>query len=148
MRRINWSRMRPQSRGRARPSKRSLLVPALVGHFLLGYVTPEAVRVADNVPGPKPVISSPMPDPDQLNLTSALPIILEGEIVGRVIIYDEVATPWPADYVELYDDGDRLFGFQWLDRFGIKRTAIDQGLLNGSAELEEIYVVLTDGDPI
>jgi hypothetical protein len=36
----------------------------------------------------------------------------------------------------------------WFDSFGIRRTAVDRGILEEKDKLEGIFVVVLDGDPV
>jgi len=63
-----------------------------------------------------------------------------------VAIYDDPRTEVQTDYVELYDGDGGLVSVSWLDPFGIRRTAMDSGLLAGEpSELQGLLVLLTEG---
>jgi hypothetical protein len=69
-------------------------------------------------------------------------------ILGRVAVYDDSTTQRPADYLELYNNTDNLVAVSWFDRYGIERTAVDRGLLEGKDELRGIFVFVFDGEPV
>ncbi len=63
-------------------------------------------------------------------------------------MYDDPQTERPVDYLELYDGSGGLVLVSWVDRFGIRRMAMDRGLLQEEAsELEGILVLLLQGTP-
>lgn len=126
----------------------SLIILVLVGQlFLLGQVATEPLEASDHA-SEETFLSVSVPERDRLNLVSFLTVTVEGKIVGRLAAYDDATTRRAVDCLELYDNAGHLLGFGWFDRFGIERTAVDRGLLEGAAELEGVFVVLTDGDPI
>jgi len=50
--------------------------------------------------------------------------------------------------MELYDGAGSLLLVSWVDRFGIRRTAMDRGLLQEEASrLEGVLVLLQEGTP-
>jgi hypothetical protein len=59
-----------------------------------------------------------------------------------------VTTERPADYWELYDQEGNLLAVSWFDRFGIRRTAVDRGILENEDKLEGNFVVVLDGGSI
>jgi len=89
------------------------------------------------------------PERDRLTLVSFLNIKTEIGIIGAMAIYDDPRTEAQTDYVELYDGAGGLVSVSWLDPFGIRRTAMDSGLLAGEAsELQGFLVLLTEGVPL
>jgi hypothetical protein len=88
------------------------------------------------------------PEPHPLSLVSFQPWVFEGEIFGTVAayVYDDVPTARPADYWEIYDTAGNLLALSWFDRFGIKRTAVDRGIMEERDQLEGVFVVISDGD--
>ena len=58
------------------------------------------------------------------------------------------STPRPADYIELYDNDGDLVAVGWFDRFGIQRMALDRALVEGSEELQGVFVTVVNGDSI
>ncbi len=108
----------------------------------------EPTRSSDHASEHGIFLSASVPERDRLNLVSFLPLIVEGVIVGRAVVYDDAMTRRPADYLELYDNAGRLLALGWFDRFGIERMAVDRGLLEDTGKLEGVFVVLLDGDSI
>jgi hypothetical protein len=94
------------------------------------------------------VVRVSTPEPHPLTLTSASPVVLEGKILGAVIVYDDPSTKPPADYFELYDSVGDLLAVSWYDQFGIQRVAVDRGLLGKEDGLEGVFVSLLEGDSI
>jgi hypothetical protein len=83
-----------------------------------------------------------------LNLLSRSPFLVNGLTAGTVLIYDDPATPRPEDYFELYDNAGDLVAVGCFDRFGIRRMAVDRGLVEEKADLEGVFVTLLEGDSI
>jgi hypothetical protein len=130
-------------------SRFCLVTLGVVGQlFLFGHISTEPLEASDNASQHEMFLSASVPERDRLNLVSFLPVIVEGVIVGRVVVYDDVTTRRAADYLELYDSAGHLLALGWFDRFGIERIAVDRGLLEDAGKLEEIFVVLLDGDSI
>ena len=89
-----------------------------------------------------------VPEKNHLHRISVLPVTVEGQIVGRVVVYDDSTTQRSADYVELYTNTGDLVAVSWFDRFGVEWTAVDRGLLEDRDELEGVLVVVLDGEPV
>jgi len=86
------------------------------------------------------------PERERFILVSFLNITAEAEMIGAVAIYDDPRTDARTDYVEIYDGTGGLVSVSWLDPFGIRRTAMDSGLLAGEAsELQGLLVLLREG---
>ena len=83
-----------------------------------------------------------------LTLISSSRLIVEGNTVGKVLAYDDPTTKRPADYFELYNSTGDLVAIGWFDRFGIRRMILDRGLLDGTDDLEGVFVFLVEGDSI
>ena len=81
-------------------------------------------------------------------LVSLFPLVVKGQTLGEVLIYDDPTTKRPVDYFELYDSTGDLVALGWFDQFGIQRVAVDRGLLKGGDEVEGVYVFLLEGDSI
>jgi len=88
------------------------------------------------------------PEPHSLTLVSFSPLVVENEIVGAVAIYDDPTTKRPVDYSEFYDSDGDLLAFDWFDRFGIERMAVDRGLVENEAKLEGVFVLVSQGDSV
>ncbi len=77
------------------------------------------------------------------------PVGLSYIIKANAAVYDNPQSGRPADYIELFDGSGGLLMVGWVDRFGIRRTAMDQGLLQKEASgPEEILVLLLEGVPL
>lgn len=87
------------------------------------------------------------PDKNALNPPSFRRLTIWGRVVGTAVLYDDPKTRRSADYLELYDSAGQLVAVSWFDRFGIRRTAIDRGLLEEARDLEGVFVVLPEGEP-
>jgi hypothetical protein len=107
----------------------------------------EEVQPGDNATGQEIVTA---PEQHEMSLISFQPWVVEGEVLGAVAeyVYDDVSTERPADYWELYNREGELLAISWFDRFGIKRTAIDRGIVEEKDQLEGIFVVVLDGDSL
>ena len=63
-------------------------------------------------------------------------------------VYDDPQTRWSVDLLELYDEAGALLSVSWVDKFGIRRTAMDRGLLQEeTSRLEGVFVLLPEGTP-
>jgi len=116
--------------------------------YFFTTVQAEPTRTSDHASEQGISLSVSVPERDRLNLVSFLPVIVEGVIVGRAVVYDDATTRRTADYLELYDNAGHLLALGWFDRFGIERMAVDRGLLEDADKLEGVFVVLLDGDSI
>jgi len=87
------------------------------------------------------------PEQHDMSLVSFQPWVVEGEVLGAVAgyVYEDVTTERPADYWELYDKEGNLLAVSWFDRFGIRRLAVDRGILEDEDKLEGNFVVVLDG---
>lgn len=83
-----------------------------------------------------------------LTLISFSPLIVAGEPLGEVFVYDDPATKRPVDYFELYDTAGDLVALGWFDQFGIQRIAVDRGLLEKGDQPAGVFVFFTEGDSI
>jgi len=109
----------------------------------------EPVRVTENLRKETVALPSSAPDKTGFLLFSFLTLSSDTEILALVAIYDDPRTQWSVDYLELYDSSGGLLAISWLDRFGIRRTAIDRGLLEGEASrLEGVLVLMPEGEPV
>ena len=89
------------------------------------------------------------PEKERLVLVSFLNVIAESEIVGAVAIYDDPRTEAATDYMEMYDGAGGLVSVSWFDHHGIRRTAMNFGLLQEEAEgLEGVLVLLLEGEAL
>lgn len=130
-------------------NKNYLIILGLVGQlFFFGHVATEPAEARDVVLGQKIILPASVLENRHLALVSFYRLVVEGEIVGAVAVYDDATTKRPADYLELYDSTGELLAVRWFDRFGIERMAIDRGLLEDEDKLEGVFVLLLDGDSI
>jgi hypothetical protein len=61
-------------------------------------------------------------------------------------VYDDVTTERPADYWEIYNQDGELLAVSWFDSLGIRKTAVDRGIVEEKDKLEGVFVVVLDGD--
>lgn len=94
------------------------------------------------------LLPAPPRENDELIPISLVGIGTEQEITGFLALYDNPRTNRPVDYIELYDPDGNLLLIEWIDKFGITRTAVDQGLLEeGGPNLQGVLVLLLEGTP-
>ena len=113
--------------------------------FFLGFIV-TSLDAADNASESEILLSATQLEQHSLTLVSSSPLVVEGQTLGEVIVYDDPTTKRPADYFELYDNPGDLIAVGWFDRFGIERMAVDRGILDGEDELEGVFVSLSEGD--
>jgi len=131
-------------------SVRAFLAGALGLSLLLlssGSLHAETIQVMENLRGEKVLLPSSAPETDRLMLVSFVTMAPEAEIIGALAVYHDPKTRRSVDYLELYDGTGSLLLISWVDRFGIRRTAMDRGLLQEEASrLEGVLVLLLEGD--
>ena len=117
--------------------------------FLSGQsLNAEPMRVVENLRREAVLLPASAPDKDRLVLVASATMASEGEIIGALALYDDPQTKRPVDYLEFYDGSGGLLLVGWVDRFGIRRTAMDRGLLQEEAsQLEGVLVLLEEGTP-
>jgi hypothetical protein len=115
--------------------------------FFLGFIVTR-LEAADNAVEPEVLLCAIGLEQRSLTLVSSSPLVVEGQTLGQVLVYDDPTTKRPADYFELYDKPGELIAVGWFDRFGIGRVAVDRGLVEGTYKLEGVFVVLIDGDAV
>jgi hypothetical protein len=113
--------------------------------FILVFAAARAAEASDNAREQEIVTG---PEQHDIRLVSFDPWVIEGEVLGAVAVYvyDDVTTERPADYWELYDKEGDLLAVGWFDRFGIRRTAIDRGIVEEGNKREGTFVVVLDGE--
>jgi hypothetical protein len=116
--------------------------------FFLGFIATRSLEAADNASEPEVLLSAPGLEQHFLTLVSSSPLVVEGQTLGEVLVYDDPSTERPVDYFEVYDNPGDLIGVGWFDQFGIERMAVDRGILDGEDELEGVFVSLLEGDSI
>jgi hypothetical protein len=123
-----------------------VLLGFLAELLFLGYLATKVLGAA--APSKQDFYPASLPERNHLHLISTLPVTVEGEILGRVAVYDDSTTQRSADCLELYNSAGTLVAVSWFDRYGIRRIAVDRGLLEGRVELKGIFVVVLDGEPV
>jgi hypothetical protein len=116
--------------------------------FFLGFMAIKSLEAADRALEPEALLTAAGREHPSLTLVSFSSLLIAGNTVGKVLIYDDSTTKRPADYFELYDADDDLFAVSWFDRFGIQRVAVDRGLLEEADKLEGVFVILLEGEPL
>jgi hypothetical protein len=115
--------------------------------FFLGFVATRVAEASNNDTKQEIVTGAEQHD---IRLVSFDPWVVEGQVLGAVAayVYADVTTERPADYWEIYDKEGDLLAAGWFDRFGIRRTAVDRGIMEKEDKLEGIFVIVLDGDSI
>ncbi len=114
--------------------------------FLSVPVEAEPIQSSDNTSVQQAILSPFGPEQSQLTEVSLSPLVVSGETVGMVVVYDDPTTERPADFLALYDNAGQLVAIGWFDKFGIQRMAMDRGLLEDNGKLEGVLVLVLDGD--
>ena len=131
------------------PSKNKvklIILGLIIQLVVFGHANAQPVEVTDNASGWE--ILDTASKNGFLERISTVPCIVEGNIVGEFIVYDDPTTERLVDYWELYDNDGDLVAISWFDRFGIERLAIDRGLVDEGDKLEGAFVVFSDGDSV
>ncbi|MEE9549932.1 MAG: hypothetical protein V3W08_05985 [Candidatus Binatia bacterium] len=136
-----------------RPFLAAVLLAGALGLSLLllssGSLHAETIRVTENLRGEPVILPPSAPRTDRLVLVSFFTITAEAEIIAGMALYDNPRSGRPANYIELFDSAGGLLMVSWVDKFGIRRTAIDRGLLQEEASgLKGDLVLLLEGDPV
>jgi len=113
--------------------------------FFLGFVAARAAEASDNA-GEQEMVAGP--EQHEMRLVSFDPWVIEGEVMGAVAtyVYDDVTTERPADYWEIYNQDGALLAVTWFDSLGVRKTAVDRGIVEEKDKLEGVFVVVLDGD--
>jgi hypothetical protein len=113
--------------------------------FFLGFVAARAAEANDNAAEHEIVAG---PEQHQMTLVSFDPWVIEGEVMGAVAayVYDDVTTERAADYWEIYNQDAELLAVIWFDSLGVRKTAVDRGIVEEKDKLEGVFVVVLDGD--
>ena len=90
------------------------------------------------------------PEQHEMRLVSFDPWVIEGEVMGAVAtyVYDDVTTERAADYWEIYNQDRELLAVIWFDSLGVRKTAVDRGIVEEKDKLEGVFVLVLDGDLI
>jgi len=129
-------------------TKTFVLIVILGTQLAFAPPVPAEIRIAEGVVAQEALVPTSMPKERSLTLVSFTPLIVEDKMVGEVLVYDDPTTKRPADYFELYDSTGDLVAIGWFDRFGIRRMTVDPGLLDGTDDLEGVFVSVVGGDSI
>jgi hypothetical protein len=124
------------------------IICGIVAQLLFfGDVRAEEIQPKDNG-SEQELVSGP--EQHQMTLVSFEPWVVEGELLGLVAAYtyDDVSTERPTDYWELYDNQGSLVAVSWFDKSGVRRTAVDRGIVEEEDHLEGVFVVVLDGSSI
>jgi hypothetical protein len=106
----------------------------------------DPMKRIENLRGETVLLPLSAPEKSQLVLASFDRLARRAEIIGSLALYDDPQTKRPVDYLELYDRTGALLLIGWIDKFGIRRAAIDLGLFQADAsELKGVLVLLTEG---
>jgi len=123
------------------------VILSIIGSLLIyGTVRAQEVPLSDNIAEQQMVTG---PEQHPMKLVSVDPWVIEGEVMGAVAayVYDDVSTERPTDYWEIYNQEGELLAASWFDSFGIRRTAVDRGIVEEKDQLEGTFVLVVDGDP-
>lgn len=126
----------------SRTTKIILVLLAVIVQLLVWrYTQPDELRPREDVTKRQMVTGRGQ---HSLTLVSSQPWLVDRRVLGTIVayVYDDVKTLRPADYWELYDTNGDLLAVSWFDEFGIRRSAIDRGILEQEDKLEGIFVVV------
>jgi hypothetical protein len=127
---------------------KALLFTVLVQPYLAGHLFAQPINTGVKDTVQRAFLSISLPPKHRLNLVSVNPVTIDGEILGRLAVYDDPVTTRSADQVELYNKRGDLLAVGWFDTFGIERLAVDRALVDDSDKLEGIFVVIVTGDVV
>lgn len=131
------------------PSKLFLTLLSLCSPlFLAAAIQAQPMQTLDDATVQQLLLPKLRPEQRPLNLLSSSPLLVHGLKAGVVVAYDDPATARPGDYFELYDNDGDLVAVGWFDRYGIRRIAVDRGLVEEKSDLEGVFVTLLQGDSI
>jgi len=125
-----------------------VLIVSLCAQLSFAAPARAEIRIADGVLAQEALVPGSGAKERSLTLVWFSPLIVEGNTVGAVLVYDDPTTQRPADYFELYDSTGDLVAIGWFDRFGIRRMTVDRGFLDGTEDLEGVFVSVVGGDSI
>lgn len=105
-----------------------------------------SMRVTENLRGQVVLLPQSAPETDRLTLVSFITIVPDAEVLAAIAVYDNPETTKPVDYIEFYDGVGNLLQASWIDKYGIRRTAIDRGLLQEEgSRLEGVLTLISEG---
>jgi hypothetical protein len=129
-----------------REKMRAIMLGLVAALFLSVPVEAEPIQRSDNTPVQQALLPPFGPEQSQLTEVSLSPLVVGGETVGMVSVYDDPTTERPVDFLALYNNAGQLVAVGWFDKFGIQRIAMDRGLLEDNGKLEGVLVLVLDGD--
>jgi hypothetical protein len=129
-----------------RDKMRAIMLGLVAALFLSVPVEAEPIQRSDNTPVQQALLPPFGPEQSQLTEVSLSPLVVGGETVGMVSVYDDPTTERPVDFLALYNNAGQLVAVGWFDKFGIQRIAMDRGLLEDNGKLEGVLVLVLDGD--
>ena len=62
-------------------------------------------------------------------------------IIGSLLIYGPVRAQ------EIYNQNGELLAVSWFDGHGVRKSAVDRGIVEEKDQLEGTFVLVVDGDP-
>ncbi len=105
-----------------------------------------SMRVTENLRGGVVVLPPSAPETDRLTLVSFITIVPDAGVLAANAVYDNPQTTRPVDYLEFYNGVGNLLQASWIDKYGIRRTAIDRGLLREEgSRLEGVLTLISEG---
>lgn len=124
-------------------------IAGLVALFLFSaLLTPSSLQ-ANELPSKNEILSrASLPQKDRLTLVTIFSAVIDEKVLGVLAVYDDDATERPVDYLELCDTEGDLIAVGWFDRFGIERMAVDRGLVENEDKIEDVLVLIIEGDLI
>ncbi len=129
--------------------KKYHFIVLILSFFLLGgsEVFGQPTQLVENLRRETVLLPSSAPTRSDLDLMECVTVTRDSQIIAWIAFYDDPKTKRPVDYLELYDGSGGLLLVGWIDRFGITRTAVDQGLLveEDAAQLEGVLALLPEG---
>jgi len=83
-----------------------------------------------------------------LSLVSFSPLVVNGNTLGEVFVYDDPTTERPLECLVLYEKACDVVTFTGFGRFGIQRTAVDSCLFDKRGKPIAVYIIVLDGETI
>jgi hypothetical protein len=111
-----------------------------------GHAETKAARGIESLAADSPASASSI-QKQALTLIALLPMNSEGATLVQMAVYDDAQTERRGDFAVIYGVAGEPLMLSWFDRFGIRRIAVDRGLLEAN-RLEGVFVVLIDGESL
>ena len=99
----------------------------------------------ENLGNDVPVPPSLLERQQMILLGFLMPRVTAGS-AGAMAIYDDPGTKRIGDYAEVYNSTGNLIAIVWFDKFGIMRSAIDQGIVLHKHTVEGVMVIVLEGE--